>query len=314
MMKRFHLAGAVAAAGVLAVSIAVRSLAPAAEISPAAIAGTAPSYGPGVVSAVPNSAAIGRRLWVPGLDAGFDPQGLAVSGGTVFVSGYISDRLRQDRGVCRVFRLDPASGRVTGRLAVPAPCGHAGGVATGGGELYIADTHTLFAIPLAQAFSGAAMQFRVISLGSGVVGALAASGAHGIWLGTYREKGRGRLYQFSATTLAGLRDGDVLTAARASQVLAIPGYAQGAALAGGRLWVASSDMRWGTLYRRDMASGAAWHRYATAPGIEGIAFDPAGRLWAVSEAGARHVYDHPFAGLVEPFFPLVVALDVSRLE
>ena len=55
-------------------------------------------------------------------------------------------------------------------------------------------------------------------------------------------------------------------------------------------------------------------RYEIAPGTEGIAFGSAGRLWAVSEAGSRHIYDYPFLGLFEPFFPLVFALDLSRLE
>jgi hypothetical protein len=45
-----------------------------------------------------------------------------------------------------------------------------------------------------------------------------------------------------------------------------------------------------------------------------IAFGNAGRLWAVSEAGSRHIYDHPFLDLFQPFFPLVFALDPSRLE
>jgi hypothetical protein len=43
-------------------------------------------------------------------------------------------------------------------------------------------------------------------------------------------------------------------------------------------------------------------------------FGYASRLWAVSEAGSRHIYDHPFLGLLQPFFPLVFALDLSRLE
>jgi hypothetical protein len=38
------------------------------------------------------------------------------------------------------------------------------------------------------------------------------------------------------------------------------------------------------------------------------------QLWAVSEAGSRHFYDHPFLDLFQPFFPLVFALDLSRLE
>jgi hypothetical protein len=59
---------------------------------------------------------------------------------------------------------------------------------------------------------------------------------------------------------------------------------------------------------------APQRRYEIAPGTEGIAFGSAGQLWAVSEAGSRHIYDHPFLGLFEPFFPLVFALDLSRLE
>jgi hypothetical protein len=70
----------------------------------------------------------------------------------------------------------------------------------------------------------------------------------------------------------------------------------------------------GTLDRLDAATGAPDRRYEIAPGTEGIAFGSNGRLWAVSEAGSRHIYDHPFLGLFEPFFPLVFALDLSRLE
>jgi hypothetical protein len=64
---------------------------PAAETSPAPIAGIAPSYGPKTVSAVPNAAAIVRRIWLPELDAGYDPQGLAVDDGAIYVSAYRSD-------------------------------------------------------------------------------------------------------------------------------------------------------------------------------------------------------------------------------
>jgi hypothetical protein len=97
-------------------------------------------------------------------------------------------------------------------------------------------------------------------------------------------------------------------------VLTIPDHAQGAAIGGGGLWIARSDWSWGTLDRLDPSTGARQRRYDIAPGTEGIAFGSAGQLWAVSEAGSRHIYDHPFLGLFEPFFPLVFALDLSRLE
>jgi hypothetical protein len=97
-------------------------------------------------------------------------------------------------------------------------------------------------------------------------------------------------------------------------VLTIPDHAQGAAIGGGGLWIARSDWSWGTLDRLDPETGTPQRRYEIAPGTEGIAFGSDGRLWAVSEAGSRHISDHPFLGLFEPFFPLVFALDLSRLE
>jgi sugar lactone lactonase YvrE len=212
-----------------------------------------------------------------------------------------------------VIRIDLGTGGPTGYVDVPSPCGHAGGLAVGGdGMLYVADTHTLFATPLAQAFEPGA-RFRQFRLGPGVNGGLAASTPDGIWLGTY-ENGPARLFRFTAATLARLFDGETLGASQATTVLAIPDHAQGAAIRGGELWIARSDWSWGTLDRLDPETGAQQRRYETAPGTEGISFDSDGRLWAVSEAGARHIYDHSFLGLFEPFFPLVFALDLSRLE
>src|SRR5215468_11010479 len=89
---------AVAAAALMTGKYSARVAVPAAETSPAPIAGTAPSYGPKTVSAVPNAAAIVRRIWLPGLDAGYDPQGLVVDGGGIYVSAYRSDSLGVRRG------------------------------------------------------------------------------------------------------------------------------------------------------------------------------------------------------------------------
>src|SRR5215472_560049 len=304
---------AVAATALMTPAYAAQVVVLAAETSSAPIAGIAPSYGPKTVSTVPNAAAIVRRIWLPGLDAGYDPQGLVVDGGGIYVSAYRSDSFGVRRGPCRARRIDLETGDPTGYVDVPSPCDHAGGLAiSSDGMLYVADTHTLFATPLAQAFHPGA-RFRQFPLGPGVIGGLAVSTPDGIWLGTY-ENGPGRLFRFMAATLARLSDGETLGASQATTVLTIPDHAQGAAIGGGKLWIARSDWSWGTLDRLDLETGAPRRRYETAPGIEGIAFGSDGRLWAVSEAGSRHIYDHPFLGLFEPFFPLVFALDLSRLE
>jgi hypothetical protein len=280
------------------------------------IRGAKPAYGPATLSAMPNEAAIGPRLWMPGLDDWYNPQGLAVAGQSIFVAAYRSDMPRVYRGPCRVFRIDPASGAETGHFDVSPPCGHAGGLASAAnGKLYIADTHTLFAADLTAAFAGPPPRFRIIPLGPGVTGALAVSGASEIWLGSYRKDGPGRLYRFATAALDAMPDGAALNAEDATAELAIPSHAQGAAFdAAGRLWVARSDLRWGALDRIDPATGQVERHYEAPAGIEGIAFDGAGRLWAVSEAGARHFHDQSWMALVLPFHPLIFAIDPARLE
>ncbi len=154
---------AVAATALVTGVYAAQVVVAAAETSPAPIAGIAPSYGPKTVSAVPNAAAIVRRIWLPELDARYDPQGLAVDGDSIYVSAYHSDSLGVRRGPCRVIRVDLETGGPTGYVDVPSPCGHAGGLAIGGdGMLYVADTHTLFATPLAGAFDRSA-RFSAVS-------------------------------------------------------------------------------------------------------------------------------------------------------
>jgi hypothetical protein len=79
-------------------------------------------------------------LFRPGLDAGYDPHGLAVDDDAIYVSAYRSDSLGVRRGPCRVIRIDLETGRSTGYVDVPSPCGHAGGLAVGGdGMLYVAE-------------------------------------------------------------------------------------------------------------------------------------------------------------------------------
>ena len=274
-----------------------------------AIRGTRPSYGPATVSTVPNLSAAGPLLWVPGLDEGWDPQGLAVVEDRLLISAYRSDRFGVNRGPCRVFRVDPATGRETGHFDVPPPCGHAGGLAyAGGGTLYIADTHTLFEIDLESAFVAHAPAFRTFPLGSGLRGALAASGRGEIWIGTYEEDRPGRIFKYDRAVLKALADGAVVNEELGSARLTIPSYAQGAAVApSGKLWISRSEIGWGSLERLDIASGLIEQRYAVPGGIEGISFDASGQLWAVSEAGARHI---PWR---YPFFPVIFRLDIERL-
>ncbi len=109
---------------------------------------------------VPNHAAILRKIWMPGLDDGFVPQGLSVVAGSVYVAAYKSPE-GAGRGPCRLYRLDPTSGKVTGILDLPSKCGHAGGVAKGPpGHLWVADTRDIFEVRLDQPASAAIGKVR----------------------------------------------------------------------------------------------------------------------------------------------------------
>jgi hypothetical protein len=269
------------------------------------ILGERPGYGPASVSPVPNLAAIDRLIWVPDLDDGWDPQGLTVAARNLFVSAYRSRQLGESRGPCRMFRIDAATGRLLDHIDIPAPCGHAGGLAyAGGATLYLADTHTLFQYD----WTAPVPKFRVIPLGRGVRGAFAASGRGDVWLGTYERGRSGRILQFRTVVLDALADAAPLDADMAVRELPIPSYAQGAAVdSSGKLWISRSGIAWGWLDRLDPRTGAVEKRYPTAGGIEGIAFDEAGRLWGVSETGVRHI------PLRYPFFPLIFRIDPARL-
>jgi hypothetical protein len=204
-----------------------------------------------------------------------------------------------------VFRVDPTTGEETGHFDVPPPCGHAGGLADAGdGSLYVADTRALLVFGLDTAFTGPAPAFRRFRLGRGLRGSLAASDRDAIWLGTYDENRPGRMFKYRSDLLRSLPNDAELRPEMASVRIEIPSYAQGAAIGpDGALWISRSEVAWGSLEQ----IAPAQRSYPVPGGIEGIAFDPLGRLWAVSEAGARHL------PLRYPFFPMIFRLDLVRL-
>jgi sugar lactone lactonase YvrE len=268
--------------------------------------GVAPTYAGRQLSKVPNEAAITRRIWVPGLDDGFVPQGLSIAAGALYVSGYFSRDKTQGRGPCRLYRLDMATGRTTGSLDLPARCGHAGGLARGpAGRLYLADTRALYEIALAGGNEpGIGRVLRTIGLAGDVKGSFAAGSADAVWLGTYAREPGARLYRIPFAKLgaeAGLSD--------AVHAVPLPARAQGAAFdAAGRLWITRSSGKLGELVRLDPVTGAVEARFAMPVGVEDLSFDGSGRLWTLSEAGSRRWLDWP------TFFPLVFAIDTAKLR
>ncbi|WP_072385591.1 hypothetical protein [Hyphomicrobium sp. CS1BSMeth3] len=272
--------------------------------------GTAPTYtdkkiGLAPAGPLPNEAAFLRRIWMPGLDEGFVPQGLTVVDDAVYVAAYKSVD-GAGRGPCRLYKLDTESGRTAGVLDLPAQCGHAGGAAKGApGHLWVADTRDIFEIQLDKLASSAIGKVvRHIKLTGQVKGSFAAGTGDALWLGTYETFGEPRLYRFPLAKLK-----SEINESDADASLVVPLRAQGAAFdAKGQLWVTRSGGSFGELVQLDPKSGAVLARFAMPAGTEDISFDSKGHLWAVSEAGSQRWLSWA------TFFPVVFQVDMSRLR
>lgn len=280
----------------------------------AEILGSRPGYlssGPGPV---PNQQAITRRIWAPGLDEGYVPQGLAVAEGVILLSAYRSADPKVGRGPCRVFRIDPRTGASTGFFDLPPGCGHAGGLAyLGKGSLVVADTRRLYRIDMPRAFADRTARDALrgtVRLGGEAKGSFAAFDGRDLWLGVYdKDEAKSRLYRFPLSIFEEFSGKGVLTEDRALAALPVPKEAQGAAFGpGGSLWTTSSGSRFGKLYKLHPKTGAVLASHEMAAGIEGIAFDGEGKLWSVSEAGSQRWSRWTTT------FPIVFRVDVEKLR
>jgi sugar lactone lactonase YvrE len=250
-----------------------------------------------------------RLIWSPGLDEGYVPQGLTILDGAIFVGTYRSEDTSQSRGPCRIYRLDPGSGRITGTLDLPPQCGHAGGLARGRkGHIWVADTYDIFEIELAP--SGSSTLGRVVSsirLAGALKGSFAAGTADALWIGSYTREAGARLYKLPFTKLT--PEVASISGQDAETSLALPSKVQGAAFdAAGRLWVTRSGSTFGELLTLEPATGAAILRLDMPAGIEDISFAPDGGLWGVGEAGSKR-----WLGW-KTFFPVVFRLQPDLLR
>jgi hypothetical protein len=276
--------------------------------SSAEVLGSKPAYPDRALSDVPNAANMTDRIWVPGLDEGYVPQGLTFIEGAVYLGAYRSEDPKQSRGPCRIYRVDPRSGAVTGVLDLPPQCGHAGGLARGRpGQLWVADTRIAFEISLDRRGGGTIGHVaRSIRLAGDLKGSFAAGTADALWLGTYSKEPGARLYKVPFEKLTGAHS---LSEQDATAAVALPTKAQGAAFdAAGRLWITRGGSGFGELLTLDPRTGDVMQSLTMPAGIEDISFDPEGGLWAVSEAGSKRWFGW------KTFFPLVFRLQPALLR
>ena len=238
------------------------------------------------------------------------PQGLAIVGAHILVAGY---RDAKDGGGCRVFRIEAKTGEPAGSFEIPG-CNHAGGLAhVGQGLLVVTDTRRMWRLEMEKAFAAGRIEGAVrgtIALAGELFGSFAAFDGTDLWIGRYtvqREAANAKLHRVPLKLFDDL-DGRELDESKVAETLPSPPLGQGMTFQGkDTIWIASSSSQIGWLHRVERATGKVLARYDTVIGIEGIDF-AAGRLWAVSEAGAKK-YLHWKA-----HFPVVFEIDPAKLR
>jgi hypothetical protein len=233
-----------------------------------------------------------EAVWVPTVlppwpnDQGFVPQGLAVSGGTALVSGYMFPGFR-----CRIVGVNLETGASTGTYDLPTYCRHAGGISIdGAGRIWISDTRQVGSDEIgklillrnpADLFSGDPRPiFSEIEIG--LKGSFLVDSGANLWIGNYTKTGPGSIYKFpiSSYLLPRVLARQPIELAASTGLRSVPRKTQGASFNGTALWASSSTSTWGEL--RAGASGVK----AFGPGTEEILFS-GGCLWAVFEAGSK---------------------------
>lgn len=277
------------------------------------VLGKKPNHVQGGPSPVENGQAISKMIWAPGIDEGYVPQGVAWADGALYLSGYRSTDTRIDRGPCRVFKVDPASGNTLGQFDLPADCGHAGGLAyAGNGMLIAADTRRLYQIDLAAAFAPGGSPGAVtaaVTLGGELKGSFAAFDGSSVFIGTYAKNPAQARGHFLPLSVFETHNGRTVDETAVIRAMRLPPRAQGAGFdKAGNLWITASGSWFGALHRMHRDSGEPEASFEMAIGIEDIAFDDAGRLWSVSEAGSLRWK------IWSETFPVLFQVDLGKLK
>jgi hypothetical protein len=297
----------------LVLTMAAAALAGCATAGAQAPLGVKPSYLEAFTDTMPNAAALQHRIFTPALDDGWVPQGLTSAGGNLYVSSYRpTPDLKASTGPCRVFRIEQASGRITGGFDIPAgTCTHSGGLAyVGNGQVMLADTRALFLIDLEKALSsgtsaGASKSVKIAGL---LRGAYATFDGKDAWIGTWtKDAAAARMFRLDLR-LFDDHDGQTVQEDRALESIPAPLEAQGAAYdQAGNLWVSASNGKWGKLYRLDR-QGRVQAEYEMVAGLEDLTVDERGQLWGLSESGTRKYLAW------ETRFPFVFQIDIGKLR
>ena len=280
--------------------------------------GQRPSYLTTLATTVPNEGAIDRKIYIPGLEDDWVPQGLTIAEGQLLVSSYKpTPDLKSGAGPCRVFRVDPSSGKTTGQFDLPLDrCNsHAGGMAyLGNGRLVVSDTWMLSLLDLPKSLAaGTAVDIKTVKINKegGLRGSFAGGDGRDAWIGHWsRDGARSKAFRLPADFFDKHANAMVDDKAAVAS-MQLPVESQGMAFdRDGNVWTTSSrSNEMSKLYKLDR-SGKVLAEYDGPIGLEGVVFDSRGKLWAMTESGTRK-----YLRWGDQFnFPFIFEIDVAKLK
>ncbi len=264
-------------------------------------------------SSVPSEQAITKRIWAPGIDDGYVPQGVTWADGAIYLSSYQSKDPKVNKGPCRIYKVDPESGKTLGQFDLPEDCGHAGGLAyIGNGILIVADTRKLYKIDERLAFTGQnnpSAVMATVKLKGQLKGSFVDFDGTSIFIGSYEKDIAKAKGYFLPLSIFDTHKDKAIDEAIAIRMISIPVLSQGAAFdKEGHLWISASSSKFGTLYKLAGKTGQIISSYEVVIGIEDLAFDDKGGLWSASEAGSIRWRNWTKT------YPLLFRIDVTKLK
>lgn len=249
----------------------------------------------------PNAQAVVRSAFVPGLDEGFVPQGLARYGGDFLLSGYMSGGTHHS---CRVYWVGGNDLAAREQFDVPVKCNHAGGIAVSPqGQIAIGDSGRLIVWTPSKGSIRPVSGINEVKFTGNIRGTFLSATAQGLVIGSYYKDSGVTAAQTFPWKILGYRDispRDITTT-----VNLLPQTQGAVRLNDGYFWTSSQGNP--NMISYVAPNGVVQNSFPFVRGLQGVVPGPNGTIWTVSESGAA-----PYTKRSD-VYPSIMQIDPSKL-